>query len=390
MTTAGTIAPIDVGRADVLAFRFRSHQLDAAPDSIDAASRVALLDYGVQDSAADGATWALANRGVSGLDPSDLVYAWTLRGAPHAYRRADIASVATATAPWSDADAGKRIFDAARPLRAAGMGIVDALRHVAQASREIVTDRTVKGDLSGALNDLLDEPFLRFCRPCDAIHVYEQPFRLAALQAGLELEPGTSPPMLRRIPGFDAPLFGRLADEAEPRFDVVRNHLRFFGPARSRDVSAFLDTLVNEVEAHWPGDVVEVTVRDEPSSQRAGRRFLLAADADAIRSAAASSGARSVRLLGPFDPYLQLRDRELLVQDAAHRKDLWRTLGRPGAIVADGDVIGTWRPKSSGKRLTVRIDPWVRLTAADRAAIDEQAERLAAHRGVTLPGVTTD
>lgn len=49
----------------------------------------------------------------------------------------------------------------------------------------------------------------------------------AALQAGLELEPGTSPPVLHRIPDLRPPLFGRPAGEAEPRFDVIRNYLRF-------------------------------------------------------------------------------------------------------------------------------------------------------------------
>ncbi len=102
------------------------------------------------------------------------------------------------------------------------------------------------------------------------------------------------------------------------------------------------------------------------------------------------AGARSgggVRLVGPYDPYVQLRDRELLVADEARRKDLWRVLGRPGAIVADGEVIGTWRPRASGRRLTVRIEPWATLSSRDRAAVEEQAERLAVHRGVSLVGV---
>lgn len=63
---------------------------------------------------------------------------------------------------------------------------------------------------------------------------------------------------------------------------------------------------------------------------------------------------------------------------------MWRILGRPGAIVADGEVVGTWRPRASGRKLTVRIEPWGRLSAGDRALVQEQAGRLAVHRGSVL------
>ena len=372
--SAPTVAP-----RDVLSFRFRRHQLDRRQDSASGAADVDLLDMGVQDTGPDGAAWALHVRGAPADTKDALVLAWTLRGAPHAYRRTDIRAVAVATAPYSDADAAKRMFDAAKPLRAADVAPLDALRVVAGHLREIVTEPTVKGDLSGRLTAVLDEPYLRSCKPCNAVHAYEMPFRLAALQAGLELEPDTSPPVLRRIKGMRAPRYAHLAGEADPRFDVVRNHLRFYGPTRVADVATFLDAPKADITAHWPDDVVEVTVDG-------ATRSLLAADADELGDGDDGAGP-TLRLLGPFDPYLQLRDREVLVTDAAHRKDLWRTLGRPGAIVVDGEVLGTWRPRTSGKRLTVAIDPWRRLRRGEAGLIDEQAERLATHRGVTLAGV---
>jgi hypothetical protein len=97
-----------------------------------------------------------------------------------------------------------------------------------------------------------------------------------------------------------------------------------------------------------------------------------------------------VRLVGPYDPYLQLRDRDLLVADEARRKDLWRVLGRPGAVVADGEIVGTWRPRASGRRLTVRLKPWGPLAARDRALVREQAERLADHRGAAFAGMVEE
>ncbi|MET0460850.1 MAG: crosslink repair DNA glycosylase YcaQ family protein, partial [Ilumatobacteraceae bacterium] len=159
-------------RRDVLRFRFRRHQLDRPQGAATSATDVDVLDMGVQDTGPDGAAWALRARGAPSDDDGSLVLAWTLRGAPHAYRRQDIKAVAVATAPYSDADAAKRIYDASKPLRAADIAPLDALRVVADQMREIVTTPTVKGDLSGALTDVLDEPYLRSCTPCHAVHAY--------------------------------------------------------------------------------------------------------------------------------------------------------------------------------------------------------------------------
>jgi hypothetical protein len=64
---------------------------------------------------------------------------WSIRGAPHLYRRRDLPGVAAAVAPWSDSDAAKRIFDAAKPLNAAGIPAREALDAVASAMRSVVT-----------------------------------------------------------------------------------------------------------------------------------------------------------------------------------------------------------------------------------------------------------
>ena len=386
------MADVTVAVEDVRWFRFRRHELDREPAKTGKGRDAALLDYGVQDTGPDGAAWALAIRGAA-VPPADLLYAWTLRGAPHAYRRTNAAAVAVATAPLSEADAGKRIFDAMKPLRAAGIPALDALRTLAGHLRTIVRTPTVKGDVSSRLTELVDEPYLRSCRPCNAIHVYENPFRMAALQAGLELEPDTSPPVLHRIPGLKPPMYRRLGDEAGPRFDVVRNYLRFFGPARIRDAAEYLDAPQRDVERHWPADTVEVRLRgDAKPSGRAQPRFILAEDVDALAEArnGPPGAAAAIRLLGPFDPFLQLRDREVLAPDPARRKALWPMLGRPGAVVSAGEVLAVWRPRSSGNRLRLAIEPWRRLKTAERAAVEEQAERLAAHRGVILAGLALD
>src|SRR4051812_27499068 len=83
-------------RRQVLGFRVRAQQLDRDSGTID---DTAVLDLGVQDTGTDGARWALTLRGVEHPSADDLATVWTLRGAPHVYRRADLPVIAAATAP---------------------------------------------------------------------------------------------------------------------------------------------------------------------------------------------------------------------------------------------------------------------------------------------------
>src|SRR4051794_27260676 len=125
-----------VDRSDVIAYRVHRHQLDRRPDSA-VATDVDLLDVGVQDTGAEGSAWTLAIRGARPAGADDLVVAWTIRGAPHAYRRRDIRAIAVASAPLSEADAASRVFDASKPLRDHGIGVLDALTTVATRMRDI-------------------------------------------------------------------------------------------------------------------------------------------------------------------------------------------------------------------------------------------------------------
>lgn len=362
-----------VTREQVLSFRVHRQQLDRAAGTL---ADTALLDMGAQDTGPDGALWALAVRGVdtAAVDPSELVTAWTLRGAPHVYRRADLPSVAAAVQPFSEADAAKRIYDASKPLQAAGISPLQALDTVAEQMRAIVTEPMVKGDVSTALTQRLDEPYLRFCRPCNATHAYEMPFRLGALRGGLELQPGTSPPVLQRVDGLAPPSEGTSAVQA--RHDVVRATLHLLGPITPQQVAGYLDAPLADVRARWPDDATPVEVDGV-------QHWVLEDDLDALVGADAVAD----RLLGPYDLFMQGRDRDLLVPDPAHAKALWPVLGRPGAVLLGREVAGLWRPRKSGSKLTVSVDLWVRRTRAAERAVEAGAEALASFRGLRLAAV---
>jgi hypothetical protein len=154
--------------------------------------------------------------------------------------------------------------------------------------------------------------------------------------------------------------------------------LRFLGPADPKLVAGYVDSPVKDTRARWPEDVVPVEV--------AGRRLdVLAADLDALSDPPETGG---VRLLGPFDLFLQGRDRELVVPDQAARKDLWRTIGRPGGVLSGHEVVGSWRPRSTGKKLALAVTIWD--GSKPPAGVEEEAERLAAHRGQAFQGFSED
>jgi Winged helix DNA-binding domain len=371
-------------RTEALAYRIRAQQLDraVAPRGLTDAD---VLDFGVQDTGRDGASWALANRGVpvasaGELESSpDLALAWTLRSAPHFYRRDQLPDVLVATSPFSEQDAAKRVINADKPLQEAGIRTLDGLAEVATQMRAVVTKPMVKGDVSTALTSRLAAPYVRYCGACRATHAWEIPFRLGALYAGLELEPGTSPPVLRPIPGWPKRAPGPADDpgSAPESLQPIRNYLRFLGPATPNDVAGFLDAPVAEIKAHWPEDAVQVSVD--------GRKGWMLSDHGKI-----GRETVGVRLLGGFDLFLQGKDRHLIVPDKSRHKQLWPVLGRPGAVLSGLELIGTWRPRAAGRTFTLRLDLWATNTKVVRSKIETEAERLAAHRGLTLAGIEQD
>ena len=114
-----------------------------------------------------------------------------------------------------------------------------------------------------------------------------------------------------------------------------------------------------------------------------GDAWILARDEPAFREA--PGPAAPARLLPSGDAYflLQGRDRELLVPDAAQRGELWTSRVWPGAVLVDGEVVGTWRRAGS----TMHVRTWRRLSRASRDAVEAEAASLplpGAERRITL------
>ncbi|MGY0233789.1 DNA glycosylase AlkZ-like family protein [Longispora urticae] len=357
---------LDVPRAQVLAYRVAAHQFDR---SIPAPRDLDVLDLGVQDTPYGSARIALSARtgGAPRTDgaPDALTLLWAARGAPTLHRTADLPRLAAALWPLSDADATTRIASTA--IRDGAKLGVAAFRAAAEAMHDVVRASLPKGEVSTAVSARIPASLTFWCATCGAQHISGALFQQVGLFAGvrLDLTDGTA---LAPVPGWPG-----VPSEARGTADVLATYLRLLGPATPTEAAKFLGTTAARIKGAWPGDLTEVRVD--------GRSAWLPGDAvAALRDA---PKPRVVRLLPPLDPYLQARDRDLLVPDKARQSAVWKAIGGPGVVLVDGEVAGTWRGRLAGrKRLDVEVVPFAPWPARVTKEVGAEAVRVAEVRGV--------
>lgn len=365
---------LKVDRAQVLAYRVAAQGLHREATIAD---QLAVLDIGVQEAMGNPAALAFANRlGVPVAKDSivvgpghRLVFAWTLRGAPHVHRRAQLNALAAALYPLSEADARGRLNETGPSTAAKGMSALDQLEAAVTQLHDVVTTPTAKGTVSTEVSLRVPAAMLRECRPCNASHISDSAMRCASLLAGLEIEPGTSPPVLLPRKGARRPA----APDRRALATLAQAYLKVLGPATVAEFAGYLEARRADVAPAWPGGLVDVEVDGRAASL----------PADCIEALQAAPDPDVVRLLGPFDPYLQARDRELIVPDKTAHRALWPVLGRPGAVLADGEIVATWRPKSTAKLLTLTLAPFDALPAHVWSQVEAEAQVIATARGAS-------
>lgn len=159
----------------------------------------------------------------------------------------------------------------------------------------------------------------------------------------------------------------------ELRRELARRYLHVFGPTTPQAFATWAG--IRDAEARATFDSLSRSLT--PVRTPIGGAWILARDEPAFREQARPPAA--ARLLPSGDAYflLQGADRELLVPDVAQRNALWTSRVWPGAVLADGEIVGTWRRAQA--RLSV--EPWRRLSRAEREAVETEAQSL------PLPGV---
>jgi hypothetical protein len=151
----------------------------------------------------------------------------------------------------------------------------------------------------------------------------------------------------------------------EARLELARRYVHIFGPATP---AAF---------ATWAGIRSRSGVEAFAALERSltpvhtplGEAWILSEDAPLF--AGAAHPPASARLLPSGDTWflLQGADRELLVPEEHHRRALWTSRVWPGALLVDGETVGTWR--RAEHVLTIQL--WRQLSSPQRAAVEVEA-----------------
>lgn len=387
-----------VSAGEVIAFRLGAQSL------LDRAEADGLLDVagrcGVQNSPPGSALLSLHAR-VRGVtreqfdtlvaEDKSLVQTWCMRGAPYVVPTADAPVFITGALPPTE-DARRNLLLGAGPdVDRLGMGLTEAAELTAAQIRGVLSGRRL------AIDELGAEVARRIARTLPAKqreiwdaegpHAAGQPLgeavvhfclRLLTLQGIVCFAPrdGNKAPFVLVDEWLGRPIPD--VDPAAARAELLRRYLRCYGPSTRAGFAAWLGVRAGDTNPWWSLIEDELT----PVAYD-GRSWMLTRDLEALRSAPTPRG---VRLLPPRDPYTLVRDRTTLVAKQ-YQRDVWKAIGPPGTVLVDGAILGTWRPRKKGRRLTIAVTPFTTLPSRHEAAVRDEADQLGPLRDATSVAV---
>jgi hypothetical protein len=386
-------------KSDVSAFRLNAHHLsDRQPTDY---LREVAGACGVQNSPPGSALLALHAR-VEDVtrdridrvvaEEKTLLQTWCMRGSPFFFPSADAPVFTTGVLPATETARLHLIIGVEGALDQLGMGLDEAVAGIEEEIGAVLSGRQL------AINELGEElaervagklsPAQRKTWRAKGPYGANLPFgeavvhfclRLLALRGIVCLAPrsGNKAPFVLLEEWLGRPL--PRVDQDSARAGLLRRYLHCYGPSTRKDFAAWVGVYAGDVDPWW------TTLEDEltPVEFDGSRAWLLADDVDALRS---PPETRGVRLLPPGDPYTQMRDRATIV-DKEHHREVWKPVGAPGAVLADGTIAGIWRPRKSGRTLTLTITTFRSLSTKLRKQLSDEADRVAELRGASATQV---
>lgn len=166
--------------------------------------------------------------------------------------------------------------------------------------------------------------------------------------------------------------------------ELVRKFLHCYGPATADYFMSWLGCSPQQAHRLWN------TISDEIVPVQVGEKtsYMLAADMNSLLSTA--SGKEKLILLGAHDPYLDLKDRTVILKNKSFHKDVWKFVANPGAVLKGGRIIGTWKTKTLKDKLEISITLWEPTQPSEQRLIGSLAEEYAAFRQLYLKTCTME
>ncbi len=159
--------------------------------------------------------------------------------------------------------------------------------------------------------------------------------------------------------------------DVEPRtasLELARRYVHVFGPTGPESFASWAGISPKRGQAIFDGLGRSLTAVRTPI----GEGWILSRDESDF--SVAHGTPAPARLLPSGDAYflLQGADRELLVTDPRRRAALWTSRVWPGAVLVEGEILGTWR-RADNK---LSIQTWRRLSRSARDAVESEAMAL--------------
>jgi hypothetical protein len=227
--------------------------------------------------------------------------------------------------------------------------------------------RRLAEDLAARLDALLGDEKMSYGEAGRALGEDPNRLRYAALTGQVLMRwDGAKKPVIWTVPPPEV-------DPRDARLELARRYLHIFGPGTPESFAGWAGL----VAGRGPAIFDDLRGSLTPVRTPIGEAWILAGDEPAFR--APPGPVAPARLLPSGDAYFLLQgdDRELLVTDADRRGALWTSRVWPGALLVEGEIVGTWR-RSKEK---VTIQPWRRLSRAERDTVEAECGSL------PLPGL---
>jgi len=367
----GSLDLIKVDDRRVAAFRLARHLLSArsAGGPTQAAAAIGGLQAQVM-SAAELQAWSRVQNSQPGVvatalwDQRSLVRTWSMRGTLHLMASADLATyVGAHAAPARFDPVWLRAFGVTQEQMDSVLGLLPEVLDRRCLSRKELAQEVGLG-AGTKLGGRLLSGWGEFLKP--------------AARRGLIVQ---GPPRGQEATFVRADQWLGGWTPAQPeaaRREWVRRYLSAYGPATPADYARWMG-----VRQVGPGRATFQALAEEliEVESGGGRAWLLARD----RQELAGAPPPQVRLLAAFDPYLLGHVDRSHVIPREHLAKVSRTAGWISSVVlVEGMAAATWTHAVERGSLRLAVTPFGLLTAAAKAGIRRDAERLAGYFGTSL------